>query len=75
MAKSGQMITNAFCAKYVAHALQGGSSGLERLSTILLDAKVDLNPHQVFAAVEALCNPYSKGRILADEVGLGKAIV
>ena len=68
------LITNAFNARYVANLLTRGGSGLERLSSILLDAKVDLNPHQVFAAIEALDNPYSKGRILADEVGLGKTI-
>jgi len=68
------MITNAFNAKYAANLLRRGGSGLERLSTILLDAKVDLNPHQIFAAIEAPDNPYSKGRILADEVGLGKTI-
>jgi adenine-specific DNA-methyltransferase len=35
---------------------------------------VDLNPHQVDAALFALRSPYSKGVLLADEVGLGKTI-
>jgi ERCC4-related helicase len=40
----------------------------------LLDAQVDLNPHQIDAALFATSNPLSKGAILADEVGLGKTI-
>jgi ERCC4-related helicase len=40
----------------------------------LLDAQVDLNPHQIDAALFATSNPLSKGVILADEVGLGKTI-
>ncbi len=40
----------------------------------MLDAKVELNPHQVEAALFAFKSPYSKGAILADEVGLGKTI-
>ena len=35
---------------------------------------VDLNPHQVEAALFAFRSPFSKGAILADEVGLGKTI-
>ncbi len=33
----------------------------------LLDAQVDLNPHQIDAALFATSNPLSKGAILADE--------
>ncbi len=40
----------------------------------LFDASVDLNPHQIEAALFALASPISKGVILADEVGLGKTI-
>ena len=36
--------------------------------------KVDLNPHQVDAALFALRSPLSSGALLADEVGLGKTI-
>jgi len=46
----------------------------DRLSTALFDSKVDLNPHQVEAALFAVSNPLQKGVILADEVGLGKTI-
>jgi SNF2 family DNA or RNA helicase len=40
----------------------------------LLDAQVDLNPHQVEASLFAFKSPLSKGANLADEVGLGKTI-
>ncbi len=40
----------------------------------LFDAAVDLNPHQIEAALFALESPLSKGVVLADEVGLGKTI-
>jgi superfamily II DNA or RNA helicase len=45
-----------------------------RIGSALLDAQVDLNPHQVDAALFAFRSPLSKGVILADEVGLGKTI-
>jgi hypothetical protein len=62
-------------AKYYAHDLtRRAASGMDRLSMALFDASVDLNPHQIEAALFALQNPLSKGVILADEVGLGKTI-
>lgn len=62
-------------AKYFAHDLtRRGPSGLDRLSMSLFDAAVDLNPHQIEAALFALQSPLSKGVVLADEVGLGKTI-
>ena len=62
-------------AKFYAHALtRSGGAGVERLTQSLLNAKVDLNPHQVEAALFALHSPVSKGVLLADEVGLGKTI-
>jgi SNF2 family DNA or RNA helicase len=45
-----------------------------RLAHVLVDAQVDLNPHQVDAALFTLNTPFNKGSILADEVGLGKTI-
>ncbi len=39
-----------------------------------MDAQVDLNPHQIDAALFAFRSPLSKGALLADEVGLGKTI-
>lgn len=40
----------------------------------LTSARVEMNPHQVNAALFALASPLSKGVLLADEVGLGKTI-
>lgn len=45
-----------------------------RFTGVLTQARVDLNPHQVEAALFAFKSPLSKGAILADEVGLGKTI-
>ena len=45
-----------------------------RFTGVLSEARVDLNPHQVEAALFAFKSPLSKGAILADEVGLGKTI-
>jgi superfamily II DNA or RNA helicase len=63
-------------ASYYAHELTrlGAVGELDRLSHMLFDSKVDLNPHQVDAALFAMANPLQKGVILADEVGLGKTI-
>ena len=46
----------------------------DRLASALVDAQVDLNPHQVDAALFAFQSPLSQGVLLADEVGLGKTI-
>ena len=68
------MIT-PYHAKYFAHELTlRGGEGIERISQSLFDACVDLNPHQVEAALFALRSPISRGVLLADEVGLGKTI-
>lgn len=63
-------------AKYFAYELtkRSSSDSLQKLASSLLDARVDLNPHQVEAALFAFRSPLSKGAILADEVGLGKTI-
>lgn len=63
-------------AKYFAHELTKRCScdSVEKLAGALVDAQVDLNPHQVEAALFAFHSPLSKGAILADEVGLGKTI-
>lgn len=63
-------------ALYYAHLLSqkaiGG--GLDTISQSLLSATVDINPHQIDAALFAFKSPLSKGVVLADEVGLGKTI-
>lgn len=63
-------------AKYFAYQLtkRCSSDSLEKLSSTLSNAQVDLNPHQIEAALFAFKSPLSKGAILADEVGLGKTI-
>jgi len=63
-------------AKYFAHELtkRCPSDSVEKLAEALVDAQVDLNPHQVEAALFAFRSPLSKGAVLADEVGLGKTI-
>ena len=53
---------------------QAQSGSMDSLAGTLVDSQVDLNPHQVDAALFACQNPLSKGVILADEVGLGKTI-
>ncbi len=62
--------------RYFAHELtrRHSSDSVEKLASVLADAQVDLNPHQIEAALFAFRNPFSKGAILADEVGLGKTI-
>jgi SNF2 family DNA or RNA helicase len=69
------MITD-YHAKYFAHELtkRCSSDSLEKLAGAVAGAQVDLNPHQVDAALFAFNSPLSKGALLADEVGLGKTI-
>ena len=63
-------------AKYFAHELtkRCPSDSIEKLANAVAGAQVDLNPHQVDAALFAFRSPLSKGALLADEVGLGKTI-
>ncbi|MWV55238.1 DEAD/DEAH box helicase, partial [Chlorobium phaeovibrioides] len=69
------MSITSYHGKYFAYDLtRRASNGMDRLSMALFDAAVDLNPHQIEAALFALQSPLSKGVILADEVGLGKTI-
>ena len=63
-------------AKYFAHELtrRFPSDDIGKLAGALVDAQVDLNPHQVEAALFAFQSPLAHGALLADEVGLGKTI-
>src|SRR5260370_37582549 len=72
----GSVMSTAYHAKYFAYELtkRCASDSMEKLAASLADAQVDLNPHQVEAALFAFRSPLSKGAILADEVGLGKTI-
>ena len=73
--KQNEMITR-YHAKYYAQLLSQKSVGdnLQNLSQSLLNSAVDINPHQIDAALFAFKSPLSKGVVLADEVGLGKTI-
>jgi len=63
-------------AKVLAHELtrRCSSDSLEKLAGAVAGAQVDLNPHQIDAALFAFHSPLAKGALLADEVGLGKTI-
>lgn len=69
------MITD-YHAKYFAHELtkRCAPDSADKLAGAVAGAQVDLNPHQVDAALFAFSSPLSKGALLADEVGLGKTI-
>jgi excisionase family DNA binding protein len=59
---------------FFAHRITLEGVGDDALAQSLSTARVDMNPHQVDAALFALSSPLSKGVLLADEVGLGKTI-
>lgn len=69
-------MTTPYHSQYFAHELTKrlASDNAEKLSQSLLSATVDLNPHQIEAALFAFRSPLSRGAVLADEVGLGKTI-
>jgi ERCC4-related helicase len=72
----GIHMSTAYHSQYFAYELtkQNSSSSIDRLSQSLINATVDLNPHQVEAALFAFRAPLTRGALLADEVGLGKTI-
>ncbi len=61
-------------ATYHANHLTAKGNAEEAFTRSLTSARVEMNPHQVNAALFALRSPLSKGVLLADEVGLGKTI-
>lgn len=67
---------SAFIRRYLAEKIssQKMAGNLSRLSSVLAKSTIDLNPHQIHAALYAFNSPLSRGAILADEVGLGKTI-
>ncbi len=69
-------MSTTYHSQYWAHALtlRGSGGDIESLSRSIANARVDLNPHQIDAALFALRSPLSNGAIFADEVGLGKTI-
>jgi ERCC4-related helicase len=70
------MTLTDYHAKYLAYELtkRSSSDNMDKLAGAVASAQVDLNPHQVDAALFAFNSPLSKGALLADEVGLGKTI-
>ena len=70
------MISTVSQAKYLAHRLTKESKfgEIEKLIPVYLKSGIEIYPHQIAAAYFAVSNPFSKGFILCDEVGLGKAI-
>jgi ERCC4-related helicase len=71
-----QQSLTQYQSQYYAWLLTRRAAGdsVESLASTLVDSQVDLNPHQVDAALFACRNPLSRGVLLADEVGLGKTI-
>jgi SNF2 family DNA or RNA helicase len=69
-------VTTAYHARYWARLLTvGGARGsMAQLGRSLTSARLDINPHQIDAALFAIRSPLSQGCLLADEVGLGKTI-
>jgi len=69
-------MSTPYHAKYFAHELtkKCSSRELAKLNQSIFNATVDLNPHQIDAALFAFRSPLSRGALLADEVGLGKTI-
>ena len=69
-------MSTEYHSQYWAHALtlRGSGGNIENLSRSIANARVDLNPHQIDAALFSLRSPFTKGAIFADEVGLGKTI-
>ncbi len=61
-------------SQYFSHQITLEGMGEENLAKSLTTARVDMNPHQVEAALFALKSPLDRGVLLADEVGLGKTI-
>jgi len=65
-----------YYAKFLAYDIRRRcpSDNHEKLTGTVASAHVDLNPHQIDAALFAIRSPLSRGAPLADEVGLSKTI-
>ena len=61
-------------SQYLSHQITLEGLDEDNFAKSLSTARVDMNPHQVEAALFALKSPLHKGVLLADEVGLGKTI-
>lgn len=69
-------MNTAYHSQFWAQALtlRGSGGDIAALSRSIANARVDLNPHQIDAALFALRSPFTNGAVLADEVGLGKTV-
>ncbi len=63
-----------FHSKYHATKITLAGVDDDAFARSLVSSRVEMNPHQVNAALFALKSPLAKGVLLADEVGLGKTI-
>lgn len=66
--------TNNYTNRFRAYELLATGTDFNGVEGAMSSSAIDLNPHQIQAAMFALNSPISKGAILADEVGLGKTI-
>ena len=68
--KKGLMST-FYYSQYWANALtlRGSGGDIAALSRSIANARVDLNPHQIDAALFALRSPFTNGAVLADGKG------
>jgi integrase len=67
-------LSTPFHSWAAALTLRGPSGAIESLTRSIANSRVDLNPHQVDAALFAIRSPLTKGVLLADELGLGKTV-
>lgn len=68
------MITD-YHANYYAHELNRvGGTGVDRLGRALFDACVDLNPHQIEAALFALRSPFQGACYLLTRLALARPL-
>ena len=69
-------MSTPYHSAYYAYELtkRVSADDVRKLGRSILNATVDLNPHQLDAALFAFNSPLSRGALLADEVGLGKTI-
>ena len=65
------LMLTAYHAKFFAHELtkRCPSDSIEKLAGALVDAQVDLNPHQVEVALFAFRPPLSKGAFWQPKLG------
>src|SRR5271167_2457554 len=61
-------------SQFFSHRITLEGVSEDAFAKSLSTARVEMNPHQVDAALFALQPPIPRGAILADEVGLGKTI-